>query len=330
MSPADGPVDDPLDGSTTHLGAGIRLDHFELVEHLADGVHAAVYRAVDLCCGLQVAVKFPLRRTRAEPAVYRRWRREMALLAMLDHPGILRRWYTHERHDAYVVLELVSGGNLRSWIRAAPGGLPTRQATSWGIELAEALAYLHSEGVVHSDIRPENIFVTDDLTLKLGHFGLARVTGRGRRWRRIRRIPFGSDSRTGAWARATLAPGYLSPEETLGQAPDERTDVWGWGALMFEMLTGSAARGGSDRLAVIAGHIGATPLGPLGQAPLRYPPALGHVIATALRRCPDDRFPDAGALRAALGGIGGNDGGLAEDRSGVPGPRSPYWPGGAA
>src|SRR5205823_11062053 len=175
--PGGGPLEDLVARRVGTAGeAGIRLDHYELVEHLADGAHAVVYRAVDLCCGLEVAVKFPLRGTRAEPARKARWRREMALLTMLDHPGILHRWYAHEHHDTYVVLELAAGGDLRSWIRSAPGGLPAGQAARWGRELADALAYLHGEGVVHGDVRPENVLVTDELTLKLAHFGLARIT----------------------------------------------------------------------------------------------------------------------------------------------------------
>lgn len=273
------------------------IDHYELCEHLSDGGYASVHRAIDLYKGREVVVKVPLGRTRTETTLRRRWDREMTLLGKLDHPGIVRRWDTGERHtQPYVVMEYAGGGDLRTWMKAAPGGVTAVQAAHWGKQLAEALAYLHKRGIAHCDVRPEHIMVSSDLALKLGHFALARFTDGRRRWRRIRRLPVAQGD---VWDRSIFASEYLSPEESAGYVPDERTDVYNWGLVMFEMLTGSLGNNGVDRLAALAALTGGNHAGP---DEMRCPPKLGGVVARALRSQPDIRIADGQALVEALRG----------------------------
>lgn len=262
--------------------AGTRIDHYELLEHLADGAQAEVHRAIDTRTGEQVVVKFPRPRTLDHPVLAGRWRREAAITESLAHPNLQCRHDVGERHhEPYIVIDYAGGGSLDGWISAGGPRLPVGQAVHWGRELAEALAYLHHLGIIHRDLKPGNILVTDDLQLKLADFGAATIAG-PQRWWHLPAPPEGT-------------PQYLSPEQITGHIGDQRSDIYGWGIVMYELLTGHVPYSGPSPLAAMTAHLNSVPV-PIRNQRGDVPPALEAVILHALRRYPEHRYPTALAL----------------------------------
>jgi serine/threonine-protein kinase len=218
------------------------LDGYLIVEHLADGAFAAVYRAVPTKTAdgpeavdgpdCDVALKIPHPFVLDRPALATRWRREVALTACLDHPNIQRQLHAGApRSYPYLVLEYSSRGTVRSWL-TREGPVPWQRALVWGTQLAEVLAYLHGLGIVHRDLKPDNLLLsnaTDALDLKLGDFGSAV-----RLKRRLVRLP------TAVVDPLEGTPDYLSPEQLKGEPGCYRSDLYSWGIVMYELLTGSS------------------------------------------------------------------------------------------
>jgi eukaryotic-like serine/threonine-protein kinase len=267
---------------------GARVDHYELVERLADGAEAEVHRAKDLLSGDEVVLKFPHQKTLDHPALAARWRREGALTERLSHPNVQCRRDPRERHrEPYLVLEYAGGGTLVDWIGLDGEPLPVSQAVAWGRQLAVALAYLHGRGIIHRDLKPANILLTDDLTVKLADFGAAARL----------------ESRWPAWALISTATEgtaeYLSPEQVAGEPGDVRVDVYGWGTVMYEMLTGRVPFTGADQAAAMSARLTGSPT-PIRDLRPDVPPALEAVVMTAIRRFPEHRFPDVASMLDAL------------------------------
>jgi serine/threonine protein kinase len=260
--------------------AATRVDHYELLEHLADGAQAEVHRAKDLRTGDEVVIKFPHAQVLDQPVLAARWRREAHLTEALGHPNIQCRLDVGERHrEPYVVLEYARGASLDGWIGANIPRVPVDQVVRWGRQLAQALAYLHHLGIIHRDVKPANVLVTDDLDLKLADFGAATETPKRARWWQLPVPPEGT-------------PEYLSPEQVTGHPGDERSDIYGWGVLMYELLTGEVPHTGADPLAAMAAHLNNHPV-PLRDLRAEVPPGLEAVVLTALRRQPEHRYQRA-------------------------------------
>jgi serine/threonine-protein kinase len=263
--------------------AGTKVDHYQLVEHLADGAQAEVHRAIDQRSGAEVIVKFPHARVLDHPDLADRWRRETALTESLGHPNIQCHLDVGQRHcEPYVVLEYARGGSLAGWVNAQRAGFPVEQVIQWGRQLAQVLAYLHHLGVLHRDLKPANILVTDDFDLKLADFGAAVVLPRRRHWLQLPVPPEGT-------------PEYLSPEQVTGHLGDQRSDIYGWGVVMYELLTGHVPLTGSDPAAAMAAHLTDIPVS-LHCLRSEVPLSLEAVVLTALRRQPEHRYPSALAL----------------------------------
>jgi serine/threonine protein kinase len=211
---------------------GTQVDHYELIEHLADGAQAEVHRARNTRTGEEVVVRFPHTSVLDHPALAARWRREAALTECLCHPNVQCRLDVGERHhEPYIVLEYAGGGSLDGWVSARSPRLPVGQAVHWGRQLAQALAYIHHLGIIHRDLKPANLLVADDLELKLADFGAATATpGRRRLWD----LPAPPDG----------TPQYLSPDQVTGRPGDERSDIYGWGVVMYELLGGQVPHTG--------------------------------------------------------------------------------------
>jgi serine/threonine protein kinase len=272
--------------------AGGQVDHYELLEHLADGAQAEVHRAKDLRSGREVVIKFPHAGVLDNPVLAARWRRQVSLTKNLDHPNIQRRLDVEDRHqEPYVVLEYASGGSLEGWINA-DSPLPIGQVVEWGRQLAQALVYLHALGILHRDLKTGNVMITDDMDLKLADFGAAIKASRPRPWD----FPMPPEGTSG----------YLSPEQIIGQPGDQRSDIYGWGVVMYELLTGRLPYTGSDQVAAMESQLRDA------MVPLRHlrgdiPPGLETVVLTALRRQPEQRYPNAVALLHDLDYLDGLD-----------------------
>jgi serine/threonine-protein kinase len=231
-----------------------------------------------------VVLKFPHARVLDQPVLAARWRRELALTETLRHPGIQCRVDVGERHrEPYMALEYAAGGSLRGWVNPTGPPLPVGQAVEWGRQLAQVLGFLHGVGIVHRDLKPDNVLVTDELTLKLGDFGAASHPASGRRH---------------PWELPTPVEGtaeYLSPEQIIGHPGDQRSDIYGWGVVMYELLSGHVPHTGPTPVAAMAAHLN-DPVVPLGDTRADISPALDAVVLTALRRRPGHRYPNAAAL----------------------------------
>ncbi len=224
------------------LEAGRRLGPFEVIEPLGAGGMGEVYRARDTRLGRGVAIKVLPDSFAASPERVARFEREARVLAALNHPGIAAI-YGFEQVDGvhFLVLELVEGRTLAH--RIDRGALPLREALEIARQIAEALEAAHEKGIVHRDLKPLNIKVTPSGKVKLLDFGLAKALDNAA-------PDTGShvDTETGSPTREGVILGtvpYMSPEQARGEAVDKRTDVWAFGCVLYAMLTGRRAFGGS-------------------------------------------------------------------------------------
>jgi serine/threonine-protein kinase len=230
-----------------------------------------------------VVVKFPHANVLDHPVLAGRWRREAQLTEALAQPNVQCRLDVGERHhEPYLVCAYAGGGSLDGWVGGQGRRLPVGQAVRWGAELAQALAYLHHVSIVHRDLKPANILVTDDLEVKLADFGAASMLPRRSRWWPLPVPPEGTAE-------------YLSREQITGHHGDERSDIYGWGVVMYELLTGQVPHTGPDPPAGMAAHLNGHPV-PLRDLRPDVPPGLEAVVLTALRRQPEHRYPSALAL----------------------------------
>jgi len=171
-------------------------------------------------------------------------------------------------------------------LRNFEGPVPVDKAVDWGRQLAEALAYLHPQGIVHRDLKPENVLVDGDDHLKIADFGTAMLAGARRlTWRHL--------------SESLGTPDYMSPEQIQGERGDPRSDVYAWGVMMYEMLTGRVPFEGDNWLAAMAGHLQATPK-PISSIRRDVPPAVEAVVLKAMRRYPENRYQSADELLADL------------------------------
>ena len=266
---------------------GEQVDRFEVVAPLGEGAYAEVYKAVDTATGGLVVLKMPNPNLFADPGLFQRYRREADIARQLDHPGVQRGVDGGQnRSEPYLVLEYIDGTNLRTTMRAAGTLIAVDTALDWGRQLAAALAYLHAHGIVHRDLKPENVLVTTDGRLKVADFGTAMLEGARRlTWKHL------SDG--------LGTPDYMSPEQIQGERGDARSDVYAWGIMMYEFLTGRVPFRGDNFMAVMAGHLGENPQPPRQLRP-EVPPDLEAVVLHAMRRYPANRYQSADALVADL------------------------------
>lgn len=266
---------------------GHHLDQYEIVELLGAGAYAESYKAVDTRDGRTVVLKVPDPNLFADPATFNRFRREADVARRLNHPSVQRAVDAGEnRTEPYLVLEYIEGVPLRKRLRSYHGPIPIDTIIDWGRQLAAGLAYLHSQGVVHRDLKPENVLVTPDDRLVIADFGTAQLAGARRlTWKHL--------------SESLGTPDYMSPEQVQGERGDARSDVYAWGVMMYELLTGRVPFEGDNFMAVMAGHLQGNPK-VIRKLRHDVPPALEAVVMHAMRRRPEHRYPSAEALLADL------------------------------
>ncbi|MGZ4208609.1 MAG: serine/threonine protein kinase [Actinomycetota bacterium] len=266
---------------------GQLLDHYEIIEPIGAGAYAEVYKARDTKSGRIVMLKCPNPLLFADPRLYQRFMREAEIARRLDDPHLQQSLdLGHHRTEPYMVLEYFEGQNLRRRLHEFHGPVPIDVAIDWGKQLATVLAYLHRNGVTHRDLKPENVVITNSDKLKIVDFGSAMLQGARRlTWRHL------SDS--------TGTPDYMSPEQIQGERGDPRSDIYAWGVMMYELLTGRVPFEGDNWLAVMAGHMQRTPT-PIHDLRPDIPRALEAVVLKAMRRIPANRYATADDLVADL------------------------------
>lgn len=270
------------------LRPGHRLGAHVILAPIAVGGMGEIYRARDTSLGRDVAIKV-LRRGSASPANYARMKREARLLARLSHPSIAA---IYEQQEGVLVMELVEGSNLAQRIQSGPIALP--EAVEFARQIADALKYAHSRGVIHRDLKPSNIMLTPAGRVKLLDFGLSKAANeRPAISDDPEESPTVSLSLTQAGAILGTSA-YMSPEQTRGQKAGKGGDVWAFGVVFYEMLTGAKLFGGptiSDTVASI-----------LTKEPDldRVPRAARKLLRLCLSKNPEGRLRDIGDVRLLL------------------------------
>ena len=233
------------------LTPGTRLAHYDIVEPIGKGGMGEVYRAKDTKLGREVAIKVLPDEFAQDEERLKRFQREAQVLASLNHPGIAAIYgVEHDEDTHYLVLELVPGETLAD--RIARGPIPVEEALDVAVKIAEALEEAHEQGIVHRDLKPANIKLTPDDKVKVLDFGLAKALEED--------VPGRDDSMSPTITRGTQVgvilgtAAYMSPEQAKGKKVDRRTDIFAFGAVLYEMLTGKRAFHGdgvSDVLAAV-------------------------------------------------------------------------------
>ncbi|MEU8920681.1 protein kinase [Kitasatospora sp. NPDC048545] len=257
---------------------------YELVEMLGVGGMATVWRGVDRVLGRQVAVKVLNGGLADDPRFAERFSREAQHAAMLVHPRIVMVFDSGvDQGTPFIVMELVSGRSLAAVLAQQPT-LPVERAVGIAAAVCEALAVAHAAGLVHRDIKPGNIMITDDGGVKVVDFGIARA---------------GSSSNLTQTASVLGTAAYLSPEQATASALDGRTDLYAVGCVLTEMLTGATPFTAESPVAIAFKHVSEQPVPPSARRP-GLPPALDATVLRLLAKDPAGRPADASAARGEL------------------------------
>ncbi|MCJ7440758.1 MAG: protein kinase [Thermoanaerobaculaceae bacterium] len=282
---------------------GTRLGPYEVVALIGAGGMGEVYKARDTRLGRDVAIKVLPAQVAADPDRLRRFEQEARAVAALDHPNILAIHDIGSHEGApYIVTELLEGESLREKLTGSP--LPPRKVLGVAIQVASGLAAAHEKGIVHRDLKPENIFVTRDGQAKILDFGVAKLVPK--REQAERSVAPTVLERTDPGIVMGTA-GYMSPEQVRGQSVDHRSDIFSFGCVLYEMVTGRRAFARATAADTMAAILTEEPPDPSGihQAVLL---PLSRVIAHCLEKQPEERFESARdlvfELRAILADTG--------------------------
>src|ERR1700693_5268807 len=279
------------------LSSGIRLGPYEILSPLGAGGMGEVYRARDSRWDRDVAVKVLPESLLADGDALARFEREAKAVAALSHPNILAI------HDfgrgvgiASAVMELLEGETLRDRLDA--GALPVRKALDYALQIAQGLAAAHDRGIVHRDLKPQNVFLTRDGLVKILDFGLARSLPESRTTTEDETKP-GSDPSATLPGIVLGTVGYMSPEQVRGRRADHRSDIFSFGVILYEMLSGERAFRKDSQIETMMAILQEEPP-QLSRAGKGVPPELEELVEHCLENSPEERFQSARDLTFAL------------------------------
>ena len=262
-------------------------EQYEIEGEVGRGGMSVVYRARDRRLNRPVAIKVLPPELAYDPAIRTRFTREAQTSALLSHPHIVPIFDVGEREGiAYFVMALVTGGNLGSLLASEPRP-PVDVVRRLLAEIADALAYAHLRGVIHRDIKPDNILLDEESGRGMvTDFGIARAIEGG--------------SRLTVTGMAVGTPTYMSPEQAVGEREiDGRSDIYSLGVLAYQMLTGRVPFSAGNTMALMMKHVTEPPR-PIAELRPETPKPLREAVERALAKAPEDRWPNAAAFRAAL------------------------------
>jgi len=278
------------------LNAGTRLGAYEVREMLGHGGMGEVYRARDMRLKRDVALKVLAEVSANDVERLTRFAREAELLATLNHPHIAAIYGIEESNDVRaLVMELVEGPTLDD--RLANGPLDQAEALSLARQLVEALAAAHDAGIVHRDLKPANIKIRPDGTLKVLDFGIAKISASESAADATAAAAETQSALTRAGAVLGTAA-YMSPEQARGGLVDRRTDIWAFGCVLFEMLTGRRAFDGTATADIVAAVLTREP--DWQRLPAGTPPAIRRLLSRCLQKDPRRRLRDVADARFDL------------------------------
>jgi serine/threonine-protein kinase len=277
------------------LRPGTRLGPYEIIGPLGEGGMGEVYRATDARLSRVVALKALHALFSGDPERVARFEREARLLASLNHPNIAAIHGLEEvAGEKYLILEFVEGRTLADVLKTGP--LPIAEATAFARHIADALAAAHERGIIHRDVKPGNIMVTAEGAIKVLDFGLGKA---------LDEEPISesanSPTKTLGGTRAGIilgTAGYMSPEQAKGRAADKRSDVWAFGCVVYEMLTGARAFDGEDITETLAAIVRGEPN--WAALPANVPPSVRELLEHCLIKNRAERLSDMSVVRYLL------------------------------
>ena len=294
------PEDIAINGmmGTAALSAGEHLLHYKLIEKIGSGGMGTVWKARDTKLRREVALKLLPPEQLTEPAQVERFRQEAQCASALNHPNIITiHDINTDRGLHFIAMEYVRGESLREILRRGKPALS--EALSYAVQICDALGKAHSAGIVHRDLKPANVMVSGEGLVKVLDFGLAKLMA----------PELSDDTERGSAAAATAGltspgvvmgtVGYMSPEQALGDKVDERSDVFSFGVVLYEMLAGSHPFPGERRLDVTRNLLRADPK-PLREVCPAVPEALARIVTRCMRREIEDRYADCGEVAKDL------------------------------
>ncbi|HTO77047.1 MAG TPA: protein kinase [Thermoanaerobaculia bacterium] len=278
------------------LAAGSRLGPYEILAPLGAGGMGEVYRGRDTRLGREVAIKVLPDSFSRDPDRLRRFEQEARAVSALNHPNILTLHDVGESGGApYVVAELLEGETLRQRLLAGPLG--SRKAIEYGVQVAHGLAAAHEKGIAHRDLKPENIFVTADGRVKILDFGLAKLAEIEGAEAPLTNAPTSDGGTQPGVVMGSV--GYMAPEQVRGRPADHRSDLFAFGAVLYEMLTGDRPFHGGSAVETLNSILKDDPPEP-SRARSDVSPALDRVVRRCLEKNPAERFQSARDLGFAL------------------------------
>jgi eukaryotic-like serine/threonine-protein kinase len=263
----------------------VLADRYRLDELIGSGGMSTVYRAQDAVLGRTVAIKVLHPQFNADGDYVERFRREAQLAAALSHPHIVKVLDRGRQNGGqFIVFEYVDGETLKNLSDRA-GPLPVGQALRFGVQVASGLAYAHQAGVVHRDVKPQNVLLNGSRDAKVTDFGIARALD-------------GNDAMT-LTGTVLGSSEYISPEQAQGRRVTESTDIYSLGVVLYELLTGEPPFTGDNFVAVALRHIDEQPV-PVRRHRPAVPQDVADAVERALAKNPADRFPTMAAFGAEL------------------------------
>jgi serine/threonine-protein kinase len=277
------------------------VSHYQFLEKLGAGGMGDIYKAHDARLNRFVAIKVLSSANAGDPERRRRFIQEAQAASGLNHPNIITvHDIVNEPEGDYMVMEYVTGKTLVDLI--PKGGLRPPQALKYGVQMADALSAAHAAGIVHRDLKPGNVMVTDSGLVKVLDFGLAKLTDRGPA------SNMGDNTQTIAEAPLTVegsiigTVSYMSPEQAQGKKVDTRSDIFSFGVVFYEMLTGTRAFSGDSALSTLSAIL-RDEHKPMVEIAPDVPPQLELLITRCLRKNPDERWQSMKDVLAALGAL---------------------------
>jgi len=268
------------------IASGTRIGPYEILVAIGAGGMGEVYRARDPRLGREVAIKFLPKSLARDADRLRRFEQEARAASALNHPNILTVYDLAEFDSTpCLVTELLEGSTLRE--RLQSGALPSRKAAEYAVQIARGLAAAHEKGIVHRDLKPANIFITKDGQVKILDFGLAKLLERDNDENTITRF----EPHTGQGV-VLGTTGYMSPEQIRGQTVDRRSDIFAFGAVLYEMLSGKRAFHGETPADTASAILHQDPSELLATSQ-SISPAMERIVRHCLEKAPGDRFQSA-------------------------------------